>query len=105
VISGQSGVVTEMLLIAHHTITAGHESEVYAVLPELVEAARTEPGNLSFVAYRRLDDDRSYVLLERYASAEALDAHRETAHFKDLVLGRIVPRLESRVLETFEVGA
>ncbi|MGY4772528.1 putative quinol monooxygenase [Kribbella sp. CWNU-51] len=65
----------------------------------MIEAARSEPGNISFVAYRQLDDDRSYVLLERYTSPEAFAAHRETDHFKELVLGQIVPWLDDRVLE------
>ena len=60
-------------------------------------------NNVSFVAYRQLDDERTYVLLERYTSREAFAAHRETPHFKELLLGHIVPRLESRVLELHDV--
>jgi quinol monooxygenase YgiN len=93
----------ELQVIARHTMTAGKEEEVLAVLPKLVEAVRTEPGNISFIAYRQLDDPRTYVLLERYASREAFAAHRETAHFKDLVLGQIAPRLDGRVVELFDV--
>jgi quinol monooxygenase YgiN len=95
--------MTQLLVIARHTMLPGKEEEVLAVLPALIEAARAEPGNISFVAYRQLDDERTYVLLERYTSREAFAAHRETAHFKDLVLGQIVPRLEDRVLEMFDV--
>jgi quinol monooxygenase YgiN len=93
----------ELQVIARHTMTAGQEEEVLAVLPRLIEAVRTEPGNISFIAYRQLDDPRTYVLLERYASREAFAAHRETAHFKDLVLGQIAPRLDGRVIELFDV--
>lgn len=93
----------ELQVIARHRITAGAEDEVWAVLPELVHAARTEPGNLAFDAYRDTEDDRSYVLLERYVSRAALDAHRETPHFKKLLLGRIVPLLESRTIEAYDV--
>jgi quinol monooxygenase YgiN len=97
-------LMSELLVIARHTMTAGKEEEVLEVLPKLVAAVRTEPGNISFVAYRQLDDPRTYVLLERYASREAFAAHRETAHFKELVLGEIVPRLDDRVTETFDVS-
>jgi quinol monooxygenase YgiN len=61
------------------------------LLPRLAQAALTEPGCLAFEAFRRLDDEHRHVLLERCASRAALDAHRQTAHFKDLVLGQIVP--------------
>jgi quinol monooxygenase YgiN len=95
--------MTELQVIARYTISAGKEEEVLALLPKITEAARTEPGNVSFVAYRQLDDDREVVLLERYVSREAFAAHRETPHFKDLVLGQIVPLLDSRVVETYDV--
>ncbi len=94
----------ELQVIAHHTMKEGEEQEVLALLPKLIEAARAEPGNVAFDAYRKLDDPRTYVLLERYTSRQAFATHRETAHFKDLVLGRIVPRLEDRVIEEFEVA-
>jgi quinol monooxygenase YgiN len=95
--------MTELQVIARHTMTAGKEEEVLAALSKLIEAARTEPGNLAFAAYRQFDDPRSYVLLERYTSREAFAEHRETKHFKDLLLGQIVPRLDSRTIETYDV--
>jgi quinol monooxygenase YgiN len=95
--------MSELQLIARHTIAVGKEDEVLPLLPKLAAAALTEPGCLAFEVYRRLGDERSYVLLERYVSREALAAHRATEHFKDLVLGEIVPRLENRVLESFDV--
>jgi quinol monooxygenase YgiN len=95
--------MSEVQLIARHTINPGKIDEVLPLLPKLAAAALTEPGCLAFDVFRSLDDDHSYVLLERYASRGALDAHRETEHFKDLVLGQIVPRLSSRVLQAFDV--
>lgn len=95
--------MTELQVIARYTISAGQEDEVLALLATLIAAVREEPGNLDFTAYRQLGEDREVVLLERYASREALAAHRETAHFKDLVLGQIVPRLDSRVVELYDV--
>ena len=66
--------MTELQVIARHTMAAGKEQEVLALLPKLLEASRAEPGNVSFVGYRQLDDERSCVLLERYASREAFAA-------------------------------
>ena len=96
--------MSELLVIAKHTMKEGEEDAVLAVLPRLIEAARAEPGNLSFVAYRQLDDERTYVLLERYKSREAFAAHQQTTHFKELVLEQIVPRLDDRVLELHDVN-
>jgi quinol monooxygenase YgiN len=83
----------------------GEEQAVLALLPRLIEASRGEPGNVAFDAYRKLDEPRTYVLLERYASRQAFADHRESAHFKDLVLGQIAPRLERRVVEQFDAGS
>jgi quinol monooxygenase YgiN len=56
--------MTQVQLIARHPITPGHEAEVFALLAEFIDDARTEPGNLAFDSYRKTGDDRSYVLLE-----------------------------------------
>jgi quinol monooxygenase YgiN len=96
--------MTELQAIARYTISAGKQDEVLPLLDELVQASRSEPGNLSFVAYRQLDDDRNIVLLERYASRDAFNAHRETSHFKELVVDQIIPRLDSRVVESYDVA-
>jgi quinol monooxygenase YgiN/predicted GNAT family acetyltransferase len=95
--------MTQLQVIARYSVKLGNELEVGSLLSQLAEATEAEPGNLSFAAYRGLDDEREIVLLERYASLDAFTAHRATEHYKDLVLGQIVPRLESRVVETYPV--
>jgi quinol monooxygenase YgiN len=92
----------ELQVIARHSIAPGNEDEALALYPRLIEASLTEPGCLAFVAYRRLDDAAEVVLLERYASREAFAAHRETAHFQELVLGGIVPLLAGRTVEQYD---
>jgi quinol monooxygenase YgiN len=96
--------MTQVQLIARHTIKQGREQEVLGLLGGFIDLARAEPGNLAFDAYRKFDDGRSYVLLERYASRAALAAHRETAHFTQVLLGQIVPLLESRSVEEYDVA-
>jgi len=95
--------MSELQVIARYRVAAGNETAVRGLLGRLAAASQGEPGNVSFVAYAQLEDERDVVLLERYASREALDAHRHTPHFNDLVLGKIVPLLESRVVETYDV--
>jgi quinol monooxygenase YgiN len=94
--------VPELQVIARYTLAPGNEDEVLALLPQLAAATRAEPGNLGFEIYRGTEDPNAVILLERYASREAFAAHRESAHFKELVLNTIVPLLESRVFELYE---
>jgi quinol monooxygenase YgiN len=95
----------ELQVIARHTTADGRRDAVFAVLRKLIEASRREPGNLAFEAYLNMDDPRSYVLLERYTSRAAFAEHRESSHFKELMLGQILPKLESRVIEQYDVTA
>ncbi len=93
----------ELQVIARHTAADGKRDAVLAFLPKLIEASRREPGNLAFEVYLNIDNPRSYVLLERYTSRAAFAEHRESSHFKELMLGQILPNLESRVVEQFDV--
>jgi uncharacterized protein len=95
--------MTELQVIARYTVTFGNELEVGSLLTQLGEATRAEPGNLSSAVFRQLHDERDIVLLERYASLDALNAHRASVHYQDLLLGQIVPRLDSRVVEIYDV--
>ena len=92
----------ELQVIARYTVTPGNRDRVLALLPQVAAASRTEPGNLSFEVYENTADPTVVVLLERYVSREAFAAHRETPHFQDLVLARLVPLLETRTVEQFD---
>lgn len=96
--------MTEVQVIARYTIAAGNEEAVLPLLRELAVAARTEPGNLAFEVCALVSDPRQVVLLERYVSRAAFEDHRTTPHFRRLVLERIVPLLDSRVVELFDAS-
>jgi quinol monooxygenase YgiN/predicted GNAT family acetyltransferase len=95
--------MAELQVIARYTVTFGNELEVASLLSQLGEATRAEPGNLSSDTYRHLSDEREIVLLERYASLDALNAHRATTHYQDLLLAQIAPRLDRRVVDIYDV--
>jgi quinol monooxygenase YgiN len=94
----------ELMVIARYEIAPGNEAAVHALLPELAEASRGEPGCLAFDAFVGIDDPRRVALLERYVSREAFAAHRETEHFQRLVVDGYVPLLSSRTIEEYEAG-
>ncbi len=72
------------LVFVRYLPKAGQESAVEATLRVMVSKTRAETGNRGYNLYRstgahgRLE----YNLIERYADDSALQAHRETEHYK-----------------------
>lgn len=74
----------------------GEEERVRALLEEIAPVVRDEPGCLMYIVHRSNEDPRTFFLYEQYVDEAAFQAHRETEHFQELVLGEAVPLLESR---------
>src|SRR5205823_9313941 len=70
-----SAAMEEVALIVHYQAMTGRGDEVAALLARHTAATRAEPGNLDFVALRGTEDPDSFVLYERYESADAFKAH------------------------------
>lgn len=60
----------------------GHESEVAEIFTRLQEASRKEPGCLMYVVHRHHTDARRFFIYEQYRDDAALQAHRDSRHFK-----------------------
>jgi len=90
-------------LLARYRCRAGLGDEVAEALRRMAAAVSAdEPACLVYRVSRSLDDPDVFVLYEEYADEEALLAHRETPHFRELVEGTVVPLLESRERELLE---
>ena len=70
--------------------------EVLELLKEVSEKSRSEEGNISYEVNQSTTDRNTLLLHERYINNEAIEVHRNTDHFQQLVLGKIVPLLEER---------
>ena len=80
----------------------GEEEAVRALLEEIAPVVRAEPGCLMYIVHRSNEDPRTFFLYEQYVDEAAFQAHRETEHFQELVLGEAVPLLESRTPTHYE---
>jgi autoinducer 2-degrading protein len=90
-------------LLARYHAKEGEGDLVERTLVRMAEAVRTdEPACLVYRAARSIDDPDAFVLYEEYEDEAALLAHRETAHFKELIEGVVVPVLISRERELLE---
>ena len=65
--------------------------------------ARAEGGCSQYVVHQDTSEPRRILLYEQYLDQRALEAHRETAHFKAVIENRILPNLEGREREVYTV--
>jgi len=75
----------------------GEEEHVRALLEEIAPVVREEPGCLMYIVHRSEEDPRTFFLYEQYVDEAAFQAHRESDHFQEMVMGECVPLLDSRV--------
>ena len=89
-------------LIARYYVQPGQADVVEAALGRMAEAVRAdEPACLLYNANVSVDDPNLYCLYEVYEDEDALVAHRETPHFKEIIEGIVVPVLEKREREVY----
>ncbi len=81
----------------------GKEKELEAALRAVVPPTHDEHGCLRYAVHRGIEDPASFLVVERWVSKEALDAHLKTPHIQDLF--KKVPALVAAPPEivTFEL--
>ena len=68
-------------VIARLHVAPGKEAAFEEVMGNLIDQVRAnEPGNHMYTMCR--DEDGNYVMLELYDTAEDIDAHGRSEHFK-----------------------
>ena len=87
---------TKAFFMVKWQIQPGQEEVVRQALTQLVNYSRTEPGCLYYQPHVSTVQPDLVYIYEVYASPAAAAAHRETEHFRKIVLGTIVPLLLSR---------
>lgn len=92
-------------VVAYWNARAGEEDEVERVLRQLASASRREAGCISYSAHRSVDQPSQYVIYECYVDARAFEYHVGSEHFRALALEDGIPRLASRIRESYTVIA
>lgn len=88
------------VMLARYRAHPGRGNVVEDALRSMAEAvAQDEPACLSYRAARSTEDGDVFVLYEVYESEQALLAHRETPHYRELIEEIVAPLLVSRERE------
>ena len=92
-----------VVLVAKYYVKPGQGDEVEAGLKKMAACVREqEPGCLLYHANRSRENTDFFLLYEQYRDMAALDAHRATPHFREIIEGTIVPLLDKREREFYE---
>jgi autoinducer 2-degrading protein len=92
-----------IVLTAKYFVKAGHGDEVLAALRRMAPLVKAgEPGCALYHANRSADNPDLFLLYEHYTDQAALDGHRNTPHFKEIIEGIIVPLLDKRERELYQ---
>ena len=94
-------------VVATIEVKEGRADAVVAIVQDYLDAVRAEDGCLRYDLYRVKRDPDTLVMVETWASKEALKAHGTAAHFVEMS-GRLGPELAGapavRVLEPAAVA-
>ena len=91
------------VVAAQYYAKDGKADEIAAILQKMIPISRAEPGCALYTVNRSVDDPRKFLLYEQYYDKSGYEAHMATEPFKENILGKVVPMLESRVRDFYEV--
>jgi quinol monooxygenase YgiN len=74
----------------------GEADAVADILARFAPQARQEPGVSLFLVHRARENPAQFLFYELFEDEAAFAAHQQTPHFKSLIIGEGVPRLNRR---------
>jgi quinol monooxygenase YgiN len=74
----------EVVVAATVQVRPDAQDEALAAITTAIEATHGEPGCLAYALHRDLEEPARFVILEKWATAAALEEHGATPHLKAL---------------------
>jgi autoinducer 2-degrading protein len=93
-----------IVLAVKYYAKPGQAEAVAAALQRMAPLVRAqEPGCHLYQVSRLRDNSDLFLLYEQYDDMAAVDAHRATPHFKEIIQETVIPMLEKREPEFYEL--
>lgn len=77
-------VHAELVVVASVELAPGTEHDALAAFADTIRATHEEPGCLSYALHRDTETPTKWMIIERWVSAEALDAHMGQPYVAEL---------------------
>ena len=90
------------VLVVRMTAKEGNDDEAVAIMRELAEASRGEPGCVHYIPVQDPENRRSFLIYEQYDDTAAFEEHGASEHFQRLAAGKLFGLMESRERNFFE---
>jgi len=81
------------------TFRSEDRQEMAAVLRELTELTRQEPGCVSYVPHAVESEPDTVVIYEQYVDEAAVEHHRQSPHFAKYAVGGLYQKMLERKVE------
>jgi quinol monooxygenase YgiN len=93
-----------IVLVAKYQVKPGQLETVLAALRKMKTVVDRDEPTCKFYQVSRSSEVENLVLLyEHYPDQAALSGHRDTPHFKAIIEGEVVPLLDKRERELYEL--
>lgn len=88
-----------IITVARWQTTEPFIDEVLELVAKLRLASVAESGCLGYEVFKLINDPTALLIFERYRDRDALESHRNSTHYRELVQQRILPLLSARRVE------
>ncbi len=85
--------------IVRFTFNPEDRAEIAQALSLLAAESRREPGCVTYIPHQVQDDPNTVLIYEQYRDTRALEAHRESTHFKKYAIEILFQKMRERTLE------
>ena len=90
------------VLVVRMKAKEGEADNAVAVMAELADASRGEPGCEAYIPCRDPEDPQSFLFYEQYRDKAAFEEHGASEHFQRLAVGQLFDLMESRERTFYE---
>ncbi|NNN14927.1 MAG: antibiotic biosynthesis monooxygenase [Acidimicrobiaceae bacterium] len=88
-------------VIARWVADEGRGEELETLLSQVAVASRAEKGCVSYQPLRHIENGNAFAIYEQYVDEAAFEDHRNSSHFQETVIAKVLPLLNERYVDVY----